>query len=375
MHMRKVISPRILKKQRPSFDALLLILTFVLCIVGFIMVYEASNVVAFREFGDKYYFIKDQLLWFLIGLVILGILSFFPYQRYYVLSFPLFIVTIAFLGAVFIPGIGLKVLGARRWINLGALRFQPSELAKMTTILYVSSWLSHKERGRFAAFLTLMGLTVGLVLLQPDLGTSIVLTCIFLTVYFLSGTPISHFILIIPVVAGAVIVLAIISPYRMARLTTFFDPSKDPLGASYHIRQILISLGSGGLFGVGLGASRQKFQFLPEATTDSIFAIISEELGFAGAATVVFLYFFLFTKIAKIVLNAADTQGKLLSGGILAYLGFQTLLNLSSMVALVPLTGIPLPFISYGGSNLITSMAAIGILINISRQSKKSYAN
>ena len=177
--------------------------------------------------------------------------------------------------------------------------------------------------------------------------------------------------LIIPAAIGAIIVLSIISPYRMARLTTFFDPATDPLGASYHIRQILISLGSGGFFGVGLGASRQKFQFLPEATTDSIFAIISEELGFIGATAVVFLYFFLFTKIVKTILNAKDTLGKLLSGGIFAYLGFQTVVNLASMVALVPLTGIPLPFISYGGSNLITSMAAIGILINISRQSQK----
>ena len=148
--MRKVINSRLIRPHQPSIDLVLLALTLALCIVGFIMVYEASNVAAFREFGDKYYFIKDQLLWFLFGLVIMGILSFFPYQRFYYLSFPLYLITIAFLGAVLIPGIGIKILGARRWLNLGLIRFQPSELAKLTTILYVSSWLAHKEKGRLS---------------------------------------------------------------------------------------------------------------------------------------------------------------------------------------------------------------------------------
>lgn len=334
------------------------------------MVYEASNVAAFREFGDKYHFIKDQLTWFVIGSIILVVLSFIPYQKYYFLSFPIFLATIVFLIAVFIPGIGAKIQGARRWVNLGFIRFQPSEFAKLSTILYVSSWLSHKEKERFLAFLTLMGITVGLVLLQPDFGTSVILTAIFLTIYFLSGAPVSHFIVILPIVVVSLIVLSVVSPYRSARIMTFLNPTHDLLGASYHIRQILISLGSGGFLGVGLGASRQKFQFLPEATTDSIFAIIAEELGFVGSVAVIAIYFFLFSRIAKVIMTAVDTQGKLLAGGILVYLGFQTAVNLGAMVALIPLTGIPLPFISYGGSNLITSMCAIGILLNISRQRK-----
>lgn len=331
------------------------------------MVFESSNVVAFKDFGDKYYFIKEQFKWLLIGLIGLGLTSFISYKNFYKLSFPLLIVTLISLVAVFIPGVGIKTLGASRWLNLGIIRFQPSELAKLVMIFYLSAWFSNKEKGRLLPFLLLTGLVVGLVVLQPDLGTAIILTFITITLYFLSGAPLWHFLMLLPMIFISVLGLILTSAYRLRRLTTFLDPNTDPLGASYHIRQILISLGSGGMWGLGLGASRQKYQYLPEASTDSIFAIIGEELGFIGSSiflifSVIFLY-----RIFMVAKHAQDRYGFLLASGIFTLFASHVLINLGAIVAIFPLTGVPLPFISYGGSNLVIALSAIGIITNISR--------
>lgn len=354
-------------KQKRKIDFLLLILTVIFTLFGLVMVYEASNVSAFQDFADKYYYLKDQLTWTVIGFILLIVAVFIPYKKYFNLAIPLLFLTIFSLGLVLIPGIGLKVLGARRWINLGFITFQPSELAKLSMVLYLAAWLSRKEKGKFFSFIFLLSLIVGLVILQPDLGTAVILTLIFIMVYFISRAPLWHFSVLIPAATLAVVILAVVSPYRYQRLVTFFNPNIDPLGSSYHIRQILISLGSGGLTGLGLGASRQKYQYLPEATTDSIFAIIAEELGFVGASLLVLGFLVLLYRILKIVKNSPDRLSFLLSGGILSLLAAQIIINLGSMVALFPLTGVPLPFISYGGSNLVVSLTAIGIILNISR--------
>ena len=236
-------------KQTKSYDYWIGILSLIFCVFGLMMIYEASNVVAFRDFGDKLHFVKDQLIWFSLGSLALIVSSVTNYKKLYKLSVPLLFVTLVSLIAVFIPGIGLKLLGAHRWINLGKIVFQPSELAKITLVLYLSSWLSSKNHKSFITFIILFIIIVGLVVLQPDLGTAFILTIIFLVIYFLSGAPIWQFILLIPFSIMAIITLALTSPYRLARVMTFLNPAGDPLGSSYHIRQILISLGSGGLWG------------------------------------------------------------------------------------------------------------------------------
>ncbi|KKS98563.1 MAG: stage V sporulation protein E, cell division protein FtsW [Candidatus Gottesmanbacteria bacterium GW2011_GWA2_43_14] len=358
-------------RQEKKSDFLLLGLSLLFTLFGLLMIYEASNFAAFESFADKYHFVRDQFVWSLIGVVVMGLAAFFPYKKYFQLSVPFLLVTIVSLIAVLIPGLGIKVLGARRWLSLGFINFQPSELAKLTLIIYLASWLNSKEKGRLASFMVLLSIIVGLVLLQPDLGTAIILTAIFLTVYFVSQAPWWQFVLLIPLSVLGVLIMAVISPYRYQRLMTFFNPELDPLGSSYHIRQILISLGSGGLSGLGLGASRQKYLYLPEATTDSIFAIIGEELGFLGSGILIFLYLLFLYRIFLTVKNAPDKMSYLLGSGIMAFFGFQIIVNLGSMVAVLPLTGVPLPFISYGGSSLLVSLTCVGIILNISRQAVK----
>lgn len=331
------------------------------------MIFESSNVEAFKEFNDKYFFIKEQLKWFVLGFAGLCVMSAVSYKKLYSLSFPLLFVTIISLFLVFVPGFGVKALGAARWLKVGFIKFQPSELAKLAMIFYLSAWFSKKEKGRLVPFILLTGLVVGLVMLQPDLGTALILTLIAISMYFISGAPVWHFLMLVPGITGAVLVLIFTSAYRFRRFTTFLNPNIDPLGASYHIRQILISLGSGGLWGLGLGSSRQKYQFLPEASTDSIFAIIGEELGFIGCILFIILNIIFLYRIYKTARRTSDKYGFLMASGIYTLFAGHILINLGAIVALFPLTGVPLPFISYGGSNLVISLTAVGILLNINR--------
>lgn len=355
--------------RRPDFWLLLIAVFFSL--FGLLMVFESSNVSSFRDFGDKYHFVKDQFRGLVLGLTGMGILSFVNYKKYYKLSVGILIVNIVFLIAVFVPGIGVNVYGASRWINLGFINFQPTELAKLSLVFYLSAWFSEREKNRFTSFLLLLGLIICLVMLQPDMGTAVILTIIALAMYFLSGAPLVQFWGLVPAFMTGVVILSLSSNYRLKRLTTFFDPFSDPLGASYHIRQILISIGSGGLTGVGLGSSIQKYEYLPEATTDSIFAIVGEEFGFIGSVALVIFVMIFFFRIFRIARSAPDRQAFLLASGILIYFGCQFAVNLGAIVAILPLTGVPLPFISFGSSNLVISLAATGILLNISKYIKE----
>lgn len=357
--------------QQKKTDYLLLLLPFLFTIFGLLMIFEASNVASFESIGDKYHFVKEQSIWAAFGFVIMLVFSQIHYLKFFNLAIPSLTVAIISLIVVLIPGIGIRALGARRWIDLGFMSFQPSELAKMSLILYLSSWLVNKDKERFIPFIFLLSLIVGLVILQPDLGTAIILSSIFLIVYFLSQAPFWHFLILLPLSVFAGILLSVLSPYRYQRILTFFNPSHDPLGSSYHIRQVLISLGSGGFFGLGIGASRQKYQYLPEATTDSIFAIIGEEFGFFGTVLIIFGLMFFLYRVYLVVRHAPDDYSQLLSAGIFALLSSQMIINLGAMVALFPLTGIPLPFISYGGSNLVVTLSAVGILLNISKYKVK----
>ncbi len=358
------------EKPKSRFRSLFLF-PIVLSIIGLFFVFEASSVKAFSEFGDSFHLFKLQFIWICLGVAAMIFFTYFDYRKLYYFSFPLMMTTILLLIFVLIPGIGFKAGGARRWLDLGVINFQPTEIAKFSVIIYLSSWFLYKERKRFFSFIALLGLLVFLILLQPDMGTAIIVFSISIIIYFLAGIQLSYLIGFIPLALLGFLGLVKSSPYRFSRLLAFLNPSLDPQGIGYHINQILISLNNGGLLGQGFGASRQKYLFLPEAHTDSIFAIISEEFGFIGSFVLIAALFALVYKIYTVAVHAPDKFGKFLSGGILAYFSLQILINLSGIVNLLPLTGVPLPFISYGGSNLLVSFALMGILLNISRQTKK----
>ncbi len=350
-----------------KFDLPLLITIIILTLFGLFMIYNASSYIAFRDFEDKYYYIKEQSVWAAIGLVVMFVASRFPYKSLYALAIPILVAAITLLLLVFIPGIGIEVLGAKRWINLGFTTLQPAEFVKLSLAIYLAAWFSNKEQGRFIAFCLLIGIVLLLVMLQPDMGTASIILFEAVLLYFLSGASMRHFFVLIPAIIAAGGALIMLAPYRMARLVSFLNMGENLDGVSYHVKQILIALGSGGVVGVGAGNSLQKYSYLPENVTDSIFAIIAEEFGLIGAIFLITLYGIIIWRGFHIAKHTKDPFGKLLAGGITGFLGFQTALNLSTMSMLVPLTGVPLPFISYGGSALIINLCAIGILLNISK--------
>jgi cell division protein FtsW len=354
-----------------KIDFFLLASVLFLTFFGLFMIYDASSFVAFRDFVDKYHFVKDQIFWIGLGLVALLIFSRFDYHRFYNLAVPILVVAIGLLIAVFIPGIGVKALGATRWLNLGFTTLQPSEFVKVALAIYLAAWFSKKEKGRIWAFLLLLSLIILLVILEPDMGTAIIILAEGIILYFLSGARSLYFVILAPVIAALGFLFAKLEPYRAARLTSYLNFNQNISGSSYHVRQILIALGSGGLTGVGLGNSLQKYAYLPENATDSIFAIIAEELGFLGALFIIIVFVVIVWRGFYIAINSKDPFGKLLAGGITTFLAMQVIINLAAQTALLPLTGIPLPFISYGGSALIINLTAIGILLNISRQEEK----
>ncbi len=349
-------------------DYIFFVLVVVLALFGILMVYDSSIAIAIRDFSNPYYYVLEQLRWLVLGSIAFVVFSKIDYHRWYNLALPMLTVTIGLLIAVFLPGIGVKAYGAHRWINLGFLIIQPAELTKLVMIIYLSAWLSLPEKGRFTAFLMLIGIVAGLVLMEPDMGTTMIIVSISLLLYFFSGAPIRHILSVLPFGALGVAGLIMAAPYRLQRLMTFLDPDSDPLGASFQIKQVTLALGVGGWFGLGIGRSKQKFEYLPEANTDSIFAIIGEELGLIGGVVIIGLYMLLVWRGYRIAKYAPDKFGRLLALGISSWIGIQMCMNMASMVALIPLTGIPLPLISSGGSSLIILLAALGIVMNISRQ-------
>lgn len=358
------------KSKQKSRIATVVALVISLSVFGLLMVYNSSSVSALKDFNDKYFYFKEQGKWLIVGLIALIVCSQIKYTLLQKIALAQLVAVIILLLAVFIPGLGVTAYGARRWIDLGFFVLQPAELAKISLIIYFSAWFTNPEKQRLTAFLLLLGIVIGLVILEPDLGTAIIITAVSLIIYFLSGPGVKQFLFLIPVLVTAAVVAALTSPYRLKRILTFLDPQADPLGASYHISQVLIALGSGGLFGLGLGKSRQKYLYLPEATTDSIFAIIAEEVGFIGCLVFLGLYLYLIYNCFKIAQSATDRFGYLLGMGITFWIAVQALINLSAMTVVLPLTGVPLPFISYGGSGLIVSLASIGILLSIAKYNK-----
>jgi len=353
--------------QKRSMDVFLLITVVLLVLLGLLAVFDASQFQAFQEFGDKMYFIRQQLISAAIGFVLLIFFIFFDYHRLEKIALPFLLTSIFLLILVFIPGFGVLAGGAHRWLKFGGFTIQPAEIIKLATIIYFASVFQQKTQTKiFISVISLVSIIVGVF--QKDLGSAIVYSLIAFSLYFISGAPITHFLALFFAGLTGAIVFIITAPYRVHRVLAFLDPFADTQGFTYHISQVLIAIGSGGFFGLGIGQSRQKFSYIPEVTTDSIFSIIGEEVGFVGCLFLISIICFLIYRSFKIAENAPDKFGKLLAIGLVVWLGSQTIINLAAMVSLMPLTGVPLPFISYGGSALIANIVTVGILLNISRQ-------
>ena len=358
-----------MSKQRSSaLIWLLLVLVVVLSLAGLFFVFEASTAESFNQYGHQYHFVKRQAIWLAIGFSVLLGVKFIPIHFWKKTSPFLFITSLILMTLTLIPGIGLELNGARRWIKIGSLTtFQPVELMKLSVVLYFSSWMS--EHQKLSSFLFLTALPSILLLLQPDLGSLLILLVICIGLYFVAGGKIKT---LVPVVGvGALLLGAAIaaSPYRVKRFKTFLNPHTDPLGASFHVRQITLALGSGGWFGLGLGNSQQKYAYIPEASSDSIFAIVAEEIGFIGSSIIILLFAFYFALLLRSAqTQEADSYGRLVSLGVLIWLASQVCLNLAAVVVLVPLTGLPLPFFSYGGSSLVMVLLANGLVLRSLRK-------
>lgn len=356
-----------LQSQKKGIDLPLLISILILVTFGLIILFDASVVQGVKNFKDGYYYIRQQLIWVCLGFASMVFFIHFDYKKFKNLSLPLLLGSFVLLLAVFIPGLGISGGGAHRWLRLGSITIQPAEIIKLTSVIFLSA-ISQKK-SRLLSFLVLsLSVTIITAILQKDLGSTIVFLATTALLYFASGAPFWQFLIALPVGLIGLIGLIVTSSYRSKRILAFLDPFSDPQGFTYHISQVLIALGSGGLFGLGLGHSRQKFEYIPEVTTDSIFGIIGEELGFVGASFLMLLFIILILRGLKIAQGCQDHFGKTLSLGITCWLGIQVIINLSSMTALLPLTGVPLPFISYGGSALVANLTAAGILLNISKQ-------
>ncbi len=347
---------------------LLVLVTLGLVAFGLVMVYSASSARALLSADAPSYYLKRQAIYAVMGLVALVILSRFDFHRLRHAAQPLLAVTFVLLVAVL--AIGTAVNGARRWIPIGFMNFQPSELAKLVLALWTAALLARRPAPRTLGELAkpigvVVGLACALILIEPDLGTAIAIAIMVSAILVVSGTRL-RLLASAAGIATSVVLLAIwLEPYRRERIFSFLDPWHDPQGAGFQSVQSMIALGSGGFFGVGLGESVQKIYYLPEASTDMIFAIVGEELGLIGAMGVIAAFAVFAYAGFNIALHCRDPFGKRLAAGITALICGQAAVNVSAVMGIAPLTGIPLPFVSYGGSSLVVGLAAVGILLNI----------
>ncbi len=355
------------KKSKLSLSARLLLLLLLLCCLGIFFVFEASVVESFATYGHQYHYVFRQLQWFVVGMIAFLVGWLVPQKIWKKTSSLFYWFGLLMLFLVFIPSIGVEINGARRWFILFGISFQPVEFFKVGLVLYFSTWLIRHQRLPPFLFSLLVPSTI--LLLQPDFGSLLVVLFIASMMYFVAGGSVRR---VLPVAIAAVLVLTIAvvaSPYRLRRVQTFLNPESDPLGASFQIRQITLALGSGGLFGRGLGNSQQRHAFIPEASSDSIFAIIAEEIGFVGSFVLISIYlYYLYTLYSVSNRLPVGTFGQLVVSGLWIWIAGQALLNLAAIVALVPLTGLPLPFFSYGGSSLVSLLFLNGIGYKLARE-------
>ncbi len=360
------------KKGRPPDRGILTTILTIL-IVGLFMVFSASYYEATQDSSDPYYYLKRQLIWSLIGLVAMYVISRVDYWKLGGYSRYILFIAIILLILVAIPGIGRESRGSRRWLGFGQLGFQPSEVAKLAMVFYLAWFFSQGKvyatniKKGILPFLGVIGLVGFLIMLQPDLGTAVSIAGTGFVMLFAAGAPLTYLAGIMASAIPGVFALIFTEDYRRRRFLSFLDPWKDPLGTGYHIIQGLYALGSGGLFGLGLTQSRQKYFYLPERHTDFIFAILGEELGFIGSLTLLVLFTLFAWRGYRVALTAPDTMSSLLAVGLTTMVLIQVIINIGVVTSILPITGITLPFVSFGGSSLVFSLAGVGLLLNVSR--------
>ena len=368
----KKSAPKKARLKKKNCDLGFLTTVIILLILGLMMVFSASYPSAYYNYGSGYYFIKRQVLWAALGVVAMIFTSNINFRKYKEMAPALFGISLLLLLVVLIPGIGKNIKGARRWLGFGPLTIQPSEIAKITLILFYA-YLLEKDGANIKKFKVLVryaliaAIPMGLMLMQPHFSVCIITAIPLVIMLIVAGARLRYFALAAAPVAFAGTAIAIAEPYRLARLTTFLNPFADRLGAGWQIIQSLYAIGSGGIFGLGFGNSRQKFMYVSEPQNDFIFAIVCEELGFIGALAILAVFAVLFWRGMKIALSAPDTFSSLAVTGIISLVACQVVLNIAVVTSSIPTTGIPLPFFSAGGSSLIFLLAAMGIVLNVSK--------
>ncbi|MBQ3115734.1 MAG: putative lipid II flippase FtsW [Clostridia bacterium] len=365
-------------QKRQRGDIALLIAVVSLSLIGTLFIYSASNYSADKTYGDKFYFVKKQLIGIVVGLVAMIFTAHFNYNKLKKFTPYVSVASIILLAIIFIPGVGVENYGARRWIGIGGLTIQPSEISKFALILFSAHFISNRpERVRkFKGILPILaygGMTCLLIILEPNMSITMCVAMLMITMLFAGGMKIRHFIyIILPIVIGAV-ALIFIEPYRLKRLTAFLDPWSNPKGEGYQLLQSLYALGSGGWFGVGLFNSRQKYAFLPFAESDFILSVIGEEIGFVGLFFFFSLLGFIIYRGLKIASKSKDVFGYLLAVGITMIFGIQTVINALVVTGSIPPTGLPLPLVSSGNTSIIIFMAEMGVLYNISKNASLTF--
>jgi cell division protein FtsW len=363
------------EKHHPAsagYDYGLLIPAMCLLFLGLVMVYSASSPLADHRMGDSYYYLKKQAFFCLLGIGVMLLATRIPCTFYCRVAYPLLGLSALLLILLFIPGIGTKIGGATRWIRLGWVTLQPSELAKFALVVYLAYSMA-KKGNQMTSFtqgllphLLIAGAFMGLILLQPDLGTAVIIACWLLALLFVGGVRVTHLLLIFMVLAPGVIWMIFRAEYRINRWLAFINPWEDPKGIGFQIINSFLAFGAGGPFGVGLGNGKQKLFYLPEPHTDFVFAIAAEELGLVGTAAIIVLFGILIARGVKVALNARDLYSSYLAFGLTSLIGLQVVVNLGVVTGLLPTKGLTLPFFSYGGSSLVMNLLCVGVLLNIS---------
>ena len=354
-----------------GLDQMMFFAVVTLVAIGLVMVFSASSVISLEDYGDKFHFFKRQVAFAMVGAVGMMVFSFLDYRKLKKIAYPITVLAFLLLLFVHLPGIGVSVRGATRWLQLGPVRLTPSVTAEFALIIYLAHYLSENSHKResFKEYvvpcLGVLGTAFVLILKQPDLSSAVILSVVSIVVITVAYKNFKNMLGLVGVGFMGLLVLVAIEPMRFKRVAAFLNPWEDRFGAGYHVVQSMLALGSGGFFGVGLGQSRQKFEYLPDAFTDFIFAVVGEELGFIGAMLVLVLFSILVWRGIKAAIGAPDLFGMFLGFGLTVAIGFQAWLNIAVVVGCMPTTGVALPFISYGGTSLVLFMCASGILLNI----------
>ena len=363
------------KKEDRTPDIILLLVTLILVTVGTAMIYSSSSIIALEKFKDGQYYLKKQIFFVILGLISMVLLTKIDYTTWKKAAYPGIILSLILLMLLFIPHVGLKRGGATRWLNLGVFSFQVSEMVKIAMVVFLAHLLARKahllkkfSRGVLIPS-AITAVVISLILLEPDFGTAVIIASILILMLCLAGSRMTHLMFLAAAFIPVGVWLIFHKGYRMARLTVFLDPWKDAGNSGFQIIQSLISFGSGGTFGVGIGDGMQKLFYLPQPHTDFILSIIAEESGFIGVSIVIILFTLLVFRGFMIAMKAPDLFGTLLAAGLTMVIAMEAFINIAGVMGLIPLKGLALPFLSYGGSSFVMSMIAVGILLNISTQS------